>query len=344
LIDFRYHLVSIVAVFLALAIGIVVGSTALKGPLLSGLDRASKNELRTNKMLYAHNAQLKNEIAADESFAQAAESSLLRGLLTGERVVLVLAPSTDGGTVAGVARAVQQAGATLTGQVVLTPQFFDTRAANEEALSSTAKELQPIGISLPHSITNPQISGQQAAAQVIATAIVDKDGLVPTLTQNQSQQILSGFGQAGFLQVNGPNGASVLTGQATMAVVIIPGTVPSVTTRGPVNLALISLTQDLQEASKGALLAGPLLGSGPHSAIDAVNSGSAGVALTTVDNAETVVGQIIVAQALRELLSPHSSPTFYGVRPGTVPSPAPSPVASPSPSSTPSVSKKKAKK
>ena len=32
MIDFRYHLVSIVAVFLALAIGIVVGATALKGP------------------------------------------------------------------------------------------------------------------------------------------------------------------------------------------------------------------------------------------------------------------------------------------------------------------------
>ena len=344
MIDFRYHLVSIVAVFLALAIGIVVGSTAIKGPLLSGLDRASKNELRTNKMLYAHNAQLKNEIAADESFAQAAEPSLLRGLLAGEHVVLVLAPNTDSGTVAGVTKALQQAGATLTGQVVLNQQFFDTGAANEQALTNTAKQLQPAGIGLPHSIANPQIAGQQAAAQVIAAAIVDKDALVPTLTQTQSQHILAGFASAGFVQVSGPSGASVLAGQATMAVVIIPGTVPPAATREPVNLSLVSLSQDLQEASKGALLAGPLLGSGPHSAIDAVNSGSAGVALTTVDNAETVVGQIIVAQALRELLNPHASPTFYGVRPGTVPSPAPSPVASPSPSSTPSVSKKKAKR
>ena len=35
MIDFRYHLVSIVAVFLALAIGIVLGSTELEGPTLS---------------------------------------------------------------------------------------------------------------------------------------------------------------------------------------------------------------------------------------------------------------------------------------------------------------------
>ena len=34
MIDFRYHLVSIVAVFLALAIGIVLGSTELRGGTL----------------------------------------------------------------------------------------------------------------------------------------------------------------------------------------------------------------------------------------------------------------------------------------------------------------------
>jgi hypothetical protein len=40
-IDFRYHLVSIVAVFLALAIGIVLGSTELQGPAFSLLDKTT---------------------------------------------------------------------------------------------------------------------------------------------------------------------------------------------------------------------------------------------------------------------------------------------------------------
>lgn len=341
MIDFRYHLVSIVAVFLALAIGIVVGAQALVPGVTDRLNKTAAAEKKAIKSLYAHNQQLKNEILADESFAQAAEPSLLRGLLTGERVVLVVAPNADGGTVDGITKAIQQAGASLAGQVVLTPQFFDTGTANEQALMNTVSQLKPAGISLPHSAVSPQIAGQQQAAQVIAATIATKDGL-PTMTPNQSRQILTGFASAGFLQVNGPNGASVLSGQATMAVVIIPGTVPPATTRGPFNLALVSVTQDLQEAGKGAVLAGPLLGSGPHSVIEAVNSGAAGVALTTVDNAETVVGQIIVAQALRELLNPHASPTSYGVRPGTVPSPAPSPVASPSVSPTPT--RKKSKK
>ena len=41
MIDFRYHLVSIVAVFLALAIGIVLGSTELQGPTYNLLDRTT---------------------------------------------------------------------------------------------------------------------------------------------------------------------------------------------------------------------------------------------------------------------------------------------------------------
>jgi hypothetical protein len=337
LIDFRYHLVSIVAVFLALAIGLFVGAAELQPHVASALRRLSAAEVKANKALYAHNAQLKNEIAADESFAQAAQGRLLHGLLTGESVVLVLAPGTDGGTVDGISKALQQAGAVVTGQVVLSPQFFDTSAANEQQLHTTAVGLAP-GLALPKSASDPQIFGQQAAAQVIAATIVSKDGL-----PGPSQQVLAGFGNAGFLQVNGVNGASSLAGQATLAVVVVPGTVPPAKTSGPFNLALVSLTNDLQEAGRGALLAGPLLGSGPHSAIDMVNSGAAGVALTTVDNAETVVGQIIVAQALFELLQPNASPTSYGVRPGTVPSPAPSVSASPSVSPSHPIRKKTTK-
>lgn len=330
MIDFRYHLVSIVAVFLALAIGLVVGSTALQPAVVTALNKASSVEAQRNRSLYAHNAQLKSQIAAEEAFAQAAEANLLHGLLDGERVVLVLAPGADGPTVDGVTKALQRAGAAVTGQVVLSAQFFDTSAITEQQLTSAATSLAPSGVSLPGSASDPQVSGQQAAARVIAAGIANKDG-VPTLSPQQTQQILNGFGDAGFLQINGPGGGTSLGGQATMAVVV-PGTVPPVKTSGPVNLALISLAGDLQEASKGAVLAGPLSGSGPRSAIDAVNSGAAGVTLTTVDNADMTTGQIIVVQALNALLKPNPTPAAYGVRPGVVPSPAPS--ATPSPTSS----------
>jgi hypothetical protein len=333
MIDFRYHLVSIVSVFLALAIGIVIGATALQPRLANSLNTATRNEAKANAALYARNQQLKDEIGADQAFAQAAEDSLLRGLLTGQHVVLVLAPGADSTTVDGVTAALQKSGAAVTGQVLLSQQFFDTGSVNEQALKALAANVAPPGVALPNSAAVPQVYGQQAAAQVIAAAIVNKDG-VGTVSASASRGVLTGLGNAGFLQVKGVNGSAALGGQATMAVVVLPATVPPANSSGPFNLALISLAQDLREASKGAVLAGSLKGSGSRSAIDAVTSGDAGVKLMTVDNAETVVGQIMVAQALNQLLTGKAAATAYGVGPQTVPSPAPS--ASPTPSASPS--------
>ena len=59
MIDFRYHLVSIVAVFLALAIGIVIGSTSvLKGATLSVLEKTSSAEKKQIDSLINQNALL----------------------------------------------------------------------------------------------------------------------------------------------------------------------------------------------------------------------------------------------------------------------------------------------
>jgi len=339
LIDFRYHLVSIVAVFLALAIGIVVGAQALPTAVQSGLQSELKTVQHYNKALNTQNGLLSQQLAAGNLFAQAAAPTMLRGLLDGQSVVLVLAPGADSPTVAGVSAALTRAGATITGQVVLAPQFFDTGSVSEQALStaatSAAASLSAAGVRLPNSATDTQVAGQQVAAQVIAAAITAKGNAGP-LAKAQVQAILGGFAQSHFLQVNGAGGSASLSGQATMAVVVQPAVVPPAGTAGPFNLALIALTQDLQEAGRGAVLAGAFAGSGAGSAIDVVNGGGAGIPLSTVDNADSATGQILVAQALRELLNPHPSPTGYGARPGAVPSPAPSALPSPSPSSTPS--------
>ena len=87
MIDFRYHLVSIVAVFLALAIGIVLGTTALNGPLTSRL-RSLEGTLRAESdSLRAQKNQLQLQIGGDQAFAQAAAPLLLPRLLEGQSVV-----------------------------------------------------------------------------------------------------------------------------------------------------------------------------------------------------------------------------------------------------------------
>ena len=65
MIDFRYHLVSIVAVFLALAVGIVVGAIALQPHVADVLNRESTVE--------------KHEISAERRSAASPARSSWRG-------------------------------------------------------------------------------------------------------------------------------------------------------------------------------------------------------------------------------------------------------------------------
>lgn len=323
MIDFRYHLVSIVAVFLALAIGLVVGATSLQTAVVSGLGAIANQDKKTNDTLRAKNSALSRQIGADQAFAAAAAQYLVSDKLLGEQVVVVTAPGADGGTVSGVVSELTRAGATVTGQVLLTPQFFDVSQATESALVSLAQQLAPAGSGLP-TVSADQDSGQQAAAQVISYALAHKSGVAGP-SAKEIQAIISGFGNQGFLQVRNTAGAAGLSSSADLAVVVIPAAPPAPASVGSVsNLSLVAVAQQLQKAGQGAMLAGSLAGSGAGSAIDAVNSGAAGVSLNTVDDADQLMGQVMVVQVLRLMLEPHNSPAAYGVGPGTVPSPAPS--------------------
>ena len=329
MIDFRYHLVSIVAVFLALAIGIVIGASALKPDVVKFFDNASTREQRTISTQQANIRNLENQLASNQAFAQAAAPRLLSGLLAGQQVALVTAPGADATTVNGVTAALKLAGAEITTQAALQPSFFDTSAGTQISLKALAQQTAPSGLLLQTTGVNPLIAGQQEAAQVLAAALVTKEGA--DLPADQVNNILTRFAQQGFLQLN-PAGGSAATHQATLAVVIIPGSPPAADAN-PANLALISVAEQLSlSSSSHVVLAGSLAGSGPGSAIDELSSGSAGAQLSSVDNADKEVGQILVAQALSYLLTGHK-PAAYGT--GAVPSPAPTP--SPTPSATPSV-------
>jgi hypothetical protein len=322
-IDFRYHLVSIVAVFLALAVGIAVGSTALRPGVTRLLSAASAHEKKQIDSLLAQQRSLEQQISADQAFAQAAASRLLPGLLTGQNVAIVDAPGADGQTIDGIATALRQAGAKITGQIGLQQPFFDTSVGSETRLSVLAQQLAPAGLGLGSQPADSKLTGQENAAQVIAAALVT--GIGPAWSATQSQTILNGFGNQGYLQVSaGTAGGTTLSSPATLAVVVIPATPPASDT-DPANLALIAFARELQTASHGAVVAGTLGGSGSGSAIDEIAS-IASSQLSTVDDASEEIGQITVAQALHNMLT-GKKPASYGVGPGVFPSPAPSPQA-----------------
>jgi hypothetical protein len=326
-IDFRYHLVSIIAIFLALAVGLVVGATSLSGPVETALSKAEKAVTDANNNLRAHNDLLKRQVSNDQAFAQAGSDRLLGGLLTGEDVAVIAAPNVASSMTSGVIATLEQAGAKVTAEVQLQPNFLATAGPIESSLTVLARQLSAqFSVPLPSSPLYAATTGQQQAAALIAASVVSKNGI--GLTTSTSQVILSGFESQNFLQViKAPSTAA----PATLAVLVTPtGALPAAQSD-----ALVAVAAELKPVSAATVMASGL---SPVNASNAVTVEAGVGTVSTIDNADTESGQIMVAQALRKLLEGKPA-TAYGVEPGAVPSPAPTPSSTPalntgSPSST----------
>ena len=339
MIDFRYHLVSIVAVFLALAVGIVLGSTELRGAAISALDQTSNALSSKLNAADSENSALQQQVNGDRSFAQAAEPVLLAHLLEGKRVVVITAPGAPNSVVNGITTALGAAGATVSGQVALSAKFADTSASNLSLLSQLTQKVAPTGLTLANG------TPQQQAAQVLASALVSSGASASSASSGggsggsgrsagsaesgsqAAQTILSSYSAGQFITVSGQPAQG-----ATLAVIVTPATAPSDGNSDPANQAIVSLAQEFGSGSAATVVAGPSGASGQGSAISAVRSSGAADDASTVDNADQVSGQIVVVQALEQQMNGHK-PGNYGIQSdanSVGPSPAPTPSVSPS--------------
>ena len=335
MIDFRYHVVSIVAVFLALAIGIVLGSTELQGTTIDVLKKTSQQVKSQYDAAQARNVQLNQQVSADQAVAQAGEARLLDGLLSGQRVVLVSAPGAPGPVVTGITSALRQAGATVTGQVNLQPKLLDASQNNQQFLTQLVQQLAAPG-AVPSNGT-----GLQQAAKLLGSAILTKSTDPNASTSGSTSggssvtsahTILERYAQAGLLSISGGQ----ISVPATLAVVVTPSSAPAGGVSDPANQGLITLAQQLDTAGLGTVMAGSASASGPGSAIDALRGSTAAGQISTVDYADTVTGQIVTVWALADALAGRKAAS-YGPQSGdhgAAPSPAPTPSASTTPASS----------
>ncbi|GAA2022298.1 copper transporter [Terrabacter terrae] len=133
MIDFRYHLVSIISVFLALAVGIVLGA----GPLQANLgDQLGEQvaALRTEKQALNDKLTTSQKLVdASDEYESAVQERVVRGRLTGHRALVLAMPSADTTMVGSLESVVGQSGAALTGTVSLSADWFDPTRADDRA-------------------------------------------------------------------------------------------------------------------------------------------------------------------------------------------------------------------
>ncbi len=354
MIDFRYHLVSIVAVFLALAIGIVLGSTELQGTTFNILNHTTAKLQNELGQVTSERDTAQQQANLGEAYAQAVEPAVLRDLLPGQRLLVVTEPGAQPSVVSGISAAAIDAGASVTGQINLQQKFFDTSATTRDSLNQTTVDVaQPLGITL-----TTTDSFQQQAAQVIASQILLKSPgsatstptptPTPTPSANQvanAQTMLTAYASSGFLNTAGQPATP-----ATLVVVVTPQNTPSNGSADQADQVLVSLVAELAAKSAATVVVGSSAGSGSGSPIAALRSTNVANQVSTIDDADFVSGQTVAIQALAALLEGGKAASYGYAGNGAsavAPSPGPTPTASASASATATVTpstKKKAKK
>jgi Copper transport outer membrane protein, MctB len=288
-IDFRYHVVSIVAVFLALTVGIVLGSSLFNEAAVRELHRQA-NQLRDdNASLHLEKRDLQRDTQYRDEFVRQVAPTLVRDKLAGQPIVIVTLPGADGKVVDGLAKLLtDQSGARVTGQVAIKNEFIDDK--QQTTLNTLAAKLKPPAMTLPEG------SAQEAAAAEIAEAVVTSQPSGGDSQDNLAgSTILAGLKEGGFLTVKGSPEK-----RASLAVVVASsGPALSGEEAEKANQAYLAVVAALNRSSRGAVLAGPERSAEDGGVIAALrNAGKAAKDVSSVDIADTEPGRVAVALAL----------------------------------------------
>ena len=135
MVDFRYHLISLIAVILALALGILAGSGFLGGPILEQLQNEVDDLGETNDSLREEIDLQDARLSEAENFARSAQALLVDDTLDGTEIVVVQVAGSDGGLVDGVKRALVDAAGTIVTEITLSSKLALQSAPAADELS-----------------------------------------------------------------------------------------------------------------------------------------------------------------------------------------------------------------
>ncbi len=315
MIDFRYHLVSIIAVFLALALGLVVGASALRGPLVDQLKDRSNQLAKDNQSLRVQKRAVDQLNGYDNQFVSGIAPQVLAGRLKDESVVFVEAPGADDQMRAKTADMVSKAGAKISGYVTLQDKYLD--GGQLTTLSELTDQLKPTGIEFPQDATP-----YDRVALELASVLVTKQAVRTGQEDPIAGQVLAGFKAAGFLNYSGQPAT-----RATLAIVIAPAAASKDKDADTNNKALVSLPVALSGYGNGTVAAGNADAAADGGMIKAVrDDDKAKDHVSTVDTADRAAGQMTAVFALND--ATQGKVGDYGVGSGAdgrLPTPSPTP-------------------
>ncbi|MFB4318734.1 copper transporter [Actinomadura sp. 21ATH] len=312
MIDFRYHLVSIVAIFLSLALGIILGSTTLSQSVTKGLQRQTAALAKSNEEHRRAEDRLRRQVEGDENFARSLAPQIVADRLKGQSVVFVETPGASNSSIEQLSGLAKNAGATVTGRVTIQKKFLDDNQTS--TVDELAAQLKPADLAFPSGAGT-----YDKAGAVLASALVTKDAASAGREDAATASILGGFRQAGYVTTSGKPGQ-----HATLAVMIAPSS-PYASEGGDTdNKALLSLAGALDGAGSGAVVGGPTTSTQEGGLLAALRDSDTDKAVSSQDTVDTASGQVAAILALQNEMSGRTGRygTGSGVN-GYLPSPVP---------------------
>lgn len=291
MISLRYHAVSIAAVFLALAMGVVLGASGVSDRLLSAVS-SQRDDLgaQVTRLTAERDALAAQDRAADE-FATRVGPAAVRGLLAGQTVALVVAGGDEQDR-DGVTGLIGQAGGTVTGRVELTDAVGDPARADQ--LRELTSQLLPAGAQLPAASDTGSLVGGLLGGVLLA-----RDGGAAA-GRDDADSVLTGLTSAGFLRPGTPPGAAKL-------VLVLTGGGQDGVDAADSAAVYARLAAQLDLAGAGAVLAGRSGSADATGAVGVARADPQVVAqLSTVDDVQSGAGRVAAVLALHEQLDGHA--------------------------------------
>jgi Copper transport outer membrane protein, MctB len=297
--NFRYHVVSLTAVFLALAIGLIVGTAGLNGAAADALKNQVSSISNKNGQYRDQIKQLSSAVQNSEQFADEVAPALLQDKLAGRKVLVVSMPESSA-YVPDVLSSLALAGAKVTTQVQIQDNFtLPSKNVDLLDLATTALNTTTI-TGLPSNS-----DGVETSSALLAAVLMQRTTPVPDLAR---KSILKAYENQNFITVTGDVGDPA---EAVIFVARQPYTDPAASQE---NAYMVTMVSQFQKA--GPIVVGAAQAAGGGNVISAITGDAAlRQVISTVDNINLPEGQIATVLALNEQVT-YNRTGHYGLASG----------------------------
>ncbi len=313
MISFRYHIVSIVSVFLALAIGVALGGGPLKGEVDNSLVKQVEADRKAKVDLRADISALQSSNAFTDDYAKRTAPQLVGGALTGRPVTLLVLPGAEESTVSSLTELVKTAGGSVGGTVRVGDGLLDV--GNKQLVDELGSQL----LDGASDVTVPDGAGPYERLGALLARAVATDEDAGAAVDDPANSILSGLSTADLMSPAGD-----ITRRGSLVLVVTGPGPEDADARAGASAVVTALVDSLDSATDGVVVAGPIAAARAGGVIESVRREVVTAReVSTVDTLDRVAGQVVTIMALAQQAG--GAAGHYGsvdAADGTMPAPA----------------------